>query len=146
MNENLKSKLQPIRAAMDVALAQIAKDHGLQSLKAGRCGYDPASGNFTFKVEGIDGDGISTEAARYNLLRKARSLPPLGTEFKGRDGATYKIVGLNTTATKVLCKRDGQSAGGHYLFKPEFIERFAGLQKRGVKVTSELVRKLGEDS
>lgn len=158
MND-LKSKLQPIRAAIDAALAGIAKQHGLRSLTCGKCGYDPRAGNFTIKVEGVDGEGITSEGARYNLLRdqfrgddgEKFKLPPLDTEFLARDGQTYKVVGLNMTGSKVLCFRVGSTDSGTFLFKPEAVQRLCaprapGLQKRGVKVTSELVRKLGERS
>lgn len=103
---NLKQKLPAIRASIDAALIAVAKEHGLQSLAAGKCTYDPA-GNFTFKVDGVVAGGLNREAVAYDQMRELLGLPTLGTTFTYK-GETSKIVGLNSTATKVITEKGGQ--------------------------------------
>jgi hypothetical protein len=104
---NLKDKLPAIRKAMDAALAQVAKDHGLASLKSGSCRYDPNFGSFTFKIEGVDDGGKDKDAVNYELMKRALGLPELGTTFRA-NGSVCKIVGLNSTGSKVIYERDGK--------------------------------------
>lgn len=135
---DLKSKLNPIRRDMDKALAEIAKRHGLQELKAAKCTYDPRAGNFVIKVEGVDGEGIDKDAARYKEhVQLFGDLPALGTEFQAADDTKYRIVGLNTTGSKVICARVTgvdfafREADQKFLFVPDAVRRLCKFKTKG---------------
>lgn len=102
--------LQAIRVDLNAAFADIVKKHGLQSLVAGAAGFDPTVGNFSFKVEGMVEGGITRQAALYMDVRKRffTDLPELNSTITTDDGTAYKIVGSNTTGTKII----GQRADG----------------------------------
>lgn len=101
-----KEMLKAVRADMTAALAAVAAKHGLKSLVATNCTYDPA-GAFTFKVEGVTADGVDRNAALYDRERDIFGLPPRGTKFAVR-GVTHEIVGM-TSGGKVLTKVAGTS-------------------------------------
>lgn len=95
--------IQRLRVDIDAALEKVAKQHGV-SLKAGYCSFDPTSGNFTFKLEGVAKGGVDKAGALYNSLLKFKpELPPLLSEFE-YDSKTHQIVGANTTGTKIITK------------------------------------------
>lgn len=101
-----KEVLQAVRADMDKALAEIGARHGLTQLKSGKCVYDPRSGNFTIKVEGVAEGGADKDAARYDQIRGLfPGLPERGTEFT-YGGEKYAVSGANSTGSKVLAKRN----------------------------------------
>lgn len=127
-----KQLLVAIRPDLDRALAEVASKHGLSSLKSGQCSFDHRSGNFTMKIEGIGEGGVDKDGARYNLALRDRlidDLPPLGTEFEN-GGVTYKIVGINSTLSKILVTK---GEGERYLFPTEMLcsmlKRRAELKK-----------------
>ena len=115
----LKDKLPQIRNDIDSALALMCKSHELRSMLIGKITYDPTMGNFTFKVEGVDGGGKTMEEIRYDTLRASMRLPAIGTKFTSTRGEKYVVVGMNTTCSKILCKSSGN--GKTYLFKPEAV-------------------------
>jgi hypothetical protein len=98
-----KDLLRKLRPDIDKALATVASNHGV-TLKTGKCTFDPDSGNFQLAVEGVVKGGLDKEAARYNALRALHpKLPPLFSEFD-HQGKTYRIVGSNTTGTKIVAE------------------------------------------
>ena len=113
--------LKSLRPEIDLALAVVAKQHGLKSLHLGNAKFDPNAGTFTFQLNGLVEGGLGKEAALYlSPDAKWLGLPALGTEFAS--GAhRYKTTGLNSTGTKVLCQRldDGKT----YLFRIDAIKR-----------------------
>lgn len=129
-NVNLKSKLPAIRAAMDKALADIAKAHGLTSLQAGKCTYDPAAGSFTFKVNGINEGGVSPEAKIYDQAAQMLELPARGAVFTVR-GVQHEITGINSTLTKVLATN--KDNGKTYLWK---VKDVVAMIKRAAPVAN----------
>lgn len=94
-------KAQALRPAINAALALIAKDAGVSTLRLGNCRYT-REGAFTFVLEGLFEGGLSREATYYDQLREVYDyLPPRGTGFSYR-GIGMIIVGANKTGTKVL--------------------------------------------
>lgn len=110
-------RLKLIRAAIDAALAKVAKEHDLAELRLGPCTYDGAAGNFQFRLEGTAAGGKTKEAAIYEMIR-GDSLPPLAWEFAYR-GERFKITGANTTGSKVNVERMPDGKG--FQFKTPFI-------------------------
>lgn len=110
-----KQMLRTLRTEIDAALVALAKAHNLKSLTAGNCSFDPAAGQFTFKVTGIAADAIGKEAALYISPEVGfLNLPPLGTVF--RSGLKeYATAGLKSSGNKVVCKRVAD--GAMFLFK-----------------------------
>lgn len=115
----LRDKVQQLRPVIDAALAEIAKQHGLQSLKCGGGSLDSDGGNFVLKVQGTLNGGLDRDASRYESMRGAFGLPPLGTKFQSGPWG-YTICGLNGTISKVIAQRD---SGEKYLFKTDDIDR-----------------------
>jgi hypothetical protein len=118
-----KETLAKVRRDLDAALAQVASANGLQSLKSGKCVYDPASGNFTFKVEGVVEGGADETGARYDrYARGPNSLNPLparGTTFR-TGGHDWKIIGM-TGGGKILASRAGSDK--RFTFHREDVSR-----------------------
>lgn len=122
----VKSKLPALRAALDEALAKVAKEHGLASFRSAQCTYDP-NGCFTFKVEGVLDGGLSKDAVIYNQCRQFdEDLPPLGSKFKHRSGED-EIIGASSTGAKILTKR---SDGKQYWWKADSLKSL--LQRQGL--------------
>lgn len=114
-----KESMRMLRVAIDQALTTVAKKHGLKSLVAGNATFNDASGSFQFKLEGVTSAGIDKAGQLYNLIRSRNMrLPPLGTSFD-QGGGSYKIVGANSTGTKVLAQMPD---GKKYLFRVAGIE------------------------
>lgn len=114
-----KNLLQNLRVDINEAMRAIIEKHGLTSLSAGNCSYT-AMGSFTFKLEGVVGDGIDKRAALYDSLRtEYPALPSRGTAFDA-GSKSYKIVGANTTGTKIV----GELGGKTFLFKTSDIVRY----------------------
>lgn len=116
-----RNLLRAVRASLDAALAGVAEEHGLRSLKSCACTFDPRAGCFTFKVEGVVEGGVDRGGALYEQLRRLRpALPTRETEFVYED-ERYRIVGANTTLTKVLVRRVRDDKG--YQFRVGAVER-----------------------
>jgi len=96
--------LTTLRAEINAALAEVSKRHGL-TLKAAGASY--TANTFTIKIEGQIEGGLSKEGELYTKMAGPLGLPALGTTFV-HSRRTYKMVGLNTTGSKVLCERDGE--------------------------------------
>lgn len=116
-----KSQLKELRDDLDKVLADFAKAHGLKDLHTGNASFS-AGGSFTFKVEGIFSDGITPEAERYESARDLFNLPELVSDWKAGDGSIFKIVGINSTGTKVLIEKDNK----RYEVKTELVSIKAG--------------------
>lgn len=112
-----KLQLKAIRDDMNAALDAVRVKHDLQSLSCAKCVY--FADNFTMKVEGIVAGGLSRDAKLYNESRFL-GLPPLGFAFTSK-GEKFVTTGLNTTGTKVYCKRE--SDGKTYLYPADYIVR-----------------------
>jgi hypothetical protein len=113
-----KAVLQAMRADLDKALADVAKKHGLQSLRSGNCTFNPDSGNFTMKVEGIAQGGTdkksAAEAAEYDMYRDFKpELPPRGSKFE-HSGKRHEVIGCNRGCTKIITRA---SDGKKYQFQ-----------------------------
>lgn len=121
--ELTKDKLRALRVAMDAALAQVAKEQGLKTLRAGNCTYD-RSGGFTFKVEGIVDGGLSQDEQRYEDNRWL-GLPARGATFKS-GGDVHTCWGL-TRGSKVITTC---SNGKQYKWPVDAIHRFFPNEKR----------------
>lgn len=117
--------LKNLRADIDRALEQVAKNHGLDVLRAGNATYDGSAGNFSFKLEGRIAGGLSKEATRYNQIRGFQNLPELGFSF--RSGADrFEVCGCNATGTKILAKSQGN--GKTYQFPVASIHRAVAIE------------------
>lgn len=105
-----KAMLKAVRADLDAALAEVAKKHGLQTFKSGNCTFDPTAGSFNFKVEGTVEGGIGKEGARLQFeATYDPALPKVGESFFFGTH-TYSAIGMNTTGSKVVVKRnDGKT-------------------------------------
>lgn len=113
-----KDFLRDLRVDIDTALMAVAKNHEI-SLKAGQCTFDPSSGNFTFKLEGVAKGGLDKRGALYQDLRRLRpTLPELRSTFV-YNGKQHEIVGANTTGSKVIVKCGDKG----YQFPVDVIER-----------------------
>ena len=118
----MKQLLVSLRPQIDAALAEVASRNGLTSLRAGNGTFNPDAGEFTFKLEGKIEGAKGAEAVRYEQNARWLNLPPLGSKFQA-GGHEYETAGLNSTGSKVLCKRteDGKA----YLFPAEGVaQRF----------------------
>lgn len=105
---NLKDRLPAIRAAMNAALADVAKKLDLSKLEAGHITYDPRAGNFTVKVEGIAAGGVDPEEKRYDDRRQLLNLPARGATFRsGHDRHT--IVGMKRGGSVLTRTKDGRT-------------------------------------
>lgn len=121
-----KDKLKAIRASIDAALAQVAREHGLSALKAGNCTYD-TQGSFTFKVDGTEAGGLTKEQQVYrDAMTLHDGLPELGAKLT-INRRQVKIVGANSTCTKVQAKCI--ESGVVYLYRVADIVRVAKAQK-----------------
>lgn len=113
-----KDFLRDIRVDIDTALTAVAKKHEI-SLTAGHCTFDPSSGNFTFKLEGVTKGGLDKSGALYQDLRRLRpTLPELRSTFV-YNGKQHEVVGANTTGTKVIAKCGDK----RYQFPVDAVER-----------------------
>lgn len=102
MSAFTKPELATIRHELDQAFAVIAKKHNLEVLKIGNIRYD-AHGGFVSKLEAMKAGGESKEAQRYEMLCLRRNdLPPIGTVLNWNPGQRMKIIGANTTLTKIV--------------------------------------------
>ena len=116
-----KDFLRDLRVDIEAALKSVAKKHEI-SLETGRCTFDPSSGNFTMKVEGVAKGGIDKRGALYESLRQLRpTLPKLRSKFD-YNGKQHEIVGANTTGTKIITK----CGDAGYQFPIDAIERLCG--------------------
>jgi hypothetical protein len=123
MSTITRDALAAIRPDMDAALAAVARKHGLASLKCTNCTFDPSSGNFVMKVEGVAKGGKTKEAARYEQSKQFDDgLPPLGYVFRSGE-ASYSVIGMNTTGTKVMAERLDAVPARTFLFQREAIKR-----------------------
>lgn len=103
MND-VRNTINTIRPLVDAALAKIAAENGLSSLKLGRGTFSP-DGSFTIKLEGVMSGGLTKDAQRYNVLReRLPEFPELGTEAARISYGRKKIelTGANTTLSKVI--------------------------------------------
>jgi hypothetical protein len=106
--------LKAVRASMDAALLEVARKHGLTSLKAGNASFDPSAGSFHFKVEGVVEGAKGKDASRYEMAaRFDKALPPLGVAFKS-GSRVYTLTGMNSTGSKFTVLRDDDKP---FLFK-----------------------------
>lgn len=114
-----KQIFSTMRDDINAALAAVAKKHGLKALRATGCTYG-AAGFFTYKLEGTLPGGSSKAEDSYKfLLSISEGLPPLGSTFT--NGARlHKIIGANTTASKVITSADGKE----FVWPVETIKRF----------------------
>ena len=108
-----REKMGLIRVAIDAALAEVARQHGLEKLAAGRGTFDPAAGSFSFKVEGLAPGGKSDDALayEYDAARSGGALPPLGTVIRMGAGEEFKITGRKVRGERITLERvkDGKS-------------------------------------
>lgn len=127
MNANIaddKTRLKALRADIDALVGCLTEKYGLSSLKLGKCTYN--SDGFVFKLEGVNTAGLSKTAREYEMVALYdKSLPPLQTEFRyGTEN--YRIVGMNSTDTKIIARRDD---GKEYLFKRKFLVDYIAGRK-----------------
>lgn len=135
---NLKSQLPAIREAINAALIAVAKQQGLTSLTATKCKYD-TSGNFTFSVDGVVEGGLDKEAAAYEQMKDLLGLPNLGTVFTHRN-ETSKIIGLNSTGTKVITDKGGKK----YIWPVDSIKKICNVAPKVEAVAPKRERTIEE--
>ena len=91
-----------LRDAMDRALAEVGKTHGV-AFKVGNISYSAnlATAKVEFAAVGEDGSVNTREAQDFERLYTFYGFErdDLGREFKSR-GRTYKLLGLNQRARK----------------------------------------------
>ena len=89
MNEFTKERIQGLRASIDTALDEVAKKHGLISLKAGNASFRPTV--VTFKLEGRCGDGKADPAvvAILEVMGFKPSILEADLSYKGK---TYRVI------------------------------------------------------
>jgi hypothetical protein len=118
------NQVKSILADIDAALAEVAKKHGLDSLRiSGKASFD--SDNFHVKITGVAQGGKDEAARRYEVNFCSYGWPPLKTSFTF-NREEYTITGTNNTATNILAKNitNGQS----YIFKVDGLQRLLQLQ------------------
>jgi len=126
MSNDTRQLMIALRPEINAVLAPIAKKYGLKALELGRGIYSP-SGAFTFKLEGVTAGGIDKDAERYKNSAELLGLPPLGTEFRN-SVHNYKIVGINTIGSKVICQRVGSEL--RYLYTVEIVKALTAVQAK----------------
>ena len=120
MAEVSKDLLRALRIDIENALLDVAKRHGLKSLKPGNCTY--TSGTFTMKLEGVVEGGMDKAASAYESQRMwDKTLPPLGAAFEYGD-RTYKVAGANK-GNRLFCDRDD---GKRFVFPRDVVTRLTG--------------------
>lgn len=125
--DSLKHLIQTLRPEIDAALAEIAKKRGMQSLKLGKCVYNPDANNFEFKLAGIAADGVDKDAARLTAFAKYdEDFPKLGDEFDHPSYGVCVVTGTNTTGTKIKAKTPKD---GVRLWKTEDAKRMVDRKK-----------------
>lgn len=122
---DVKAQAKALRPLLDAALAELVKQRPeLQAFRSGTCQYDPSAGTISFKVTAEIKGAIGKEASYYEQSRMYdKELPPLGTTFKNGQH-TDKIVGMNSTGTKIITERMG---GGKYVWKIGPVKRLCGI-------------------
>jgi hypothetical protein len=127
-----KSLLNAIHADLLAALSTIAARHNLNKLSLGKITYTDS--DFHVKLEGVFEGGLSKEAQMYQMVQSYASsnLPPLDTEFDNTNGR-YKIIGMNSTRTKVICTH--LQKGKDYLFPLDLLRSIIERQKPKASVT-----------
>ena len=108
------------RTELDAAVAPLAAKYGLRELHTGSATFDPTSGNFHFKVEGVGAEGLTKEEAYYDSARRWNpGWPDRGTAFDLM-GQRRRVFGCNTTASKIVIVADD---GKKYLLKADAFSR-----------------------
>lgn len=118
--------LNAIHTDLVAAFATIAAKHNLTKLNLGKLIYTDSG--FHAKLEGVFEGGLSEEAQMYQMVQSYASsnLPPLDTEFDNTNGR-YKIIGMNSTRTKVICTH--LQKGKNYLFPLDLLRSIIERQK-----------------
>lgn len=119
-----KQAMEEFRKDIDAALLAVAQKHGMTNLQAMKGKYDPDRGNFSFTVEGVVAGGMDGKAFLYSLWAKTYEWPEVFSEFEHK-GSTYKIIGCNTTKSKIYCKT-GELV---YEFPPNLVKQIFQVNK-----------------
>jgi hypothetical protein len=129
-----KAVLHAIHTDLVAAFATIAAKHNLTKLDLGKITYTDSG--FHAKVEGVFEGGLSKEAQMYQMMQAypSSNLPPLDTEFDNTNGR-YKIIGMNSTRTKVICTH--LQKGKNYLFPLDLLRSIIGAQKHTASETKQ---------
>lgn len=116
-----QAKFRALRAALDVALAEVAKAHGFKRFDLGRIAVDMAGG-FRVQLSGIPEGGLSETERMYNVTREysRHALPALGDTFTMR-GVAYIVAGQATRGRR----RIEVARGGKIFLVP--VESFENL-------------------
>lgn len=127
-----KQNLGAIRKSLDLALASVAKEHGL-SISVGNIRYNASEFGTKLVVRVSNGASGVAEVSRYSPISA------LGLGFKGEDmgktvkidGKTYEIVGCKPRAWKlpIVVKANGK------LFKmgASTVARALGMEKEAIQ-------------
>lgn len=94
-----------MRNMIQDALDVVAAKHGCESITLSTAVYVTKKGNMRFNLDVVIEGGMSREAERYERWEDLIDLPPLGSELALKpNGPLGKIVGINTTQTKIFVK------------------------------------------
>lgn len=115
MAEISRDLIRKIEKDVDAVLVEIARKHGLSSLKCSGAMFNVE--NFTLKVQGVVDGGLDESAKRYEDNCQRMHLPVLGTWFNWGGSKKYQIVGM-TSGWSVLARGENDKV---YRFKPSMI-------------------------
>lgn len=130
MSKITKENMVELRKDIDAALLAVAQKHGLQSLQATKGKYDHENGGFSFNLVGVVSGGLDENASRYKAWAPLYKWPEIFTEFDMNKGH-YKIVGCNTTRSKIFCSREGKVYEFPIKLFESILATIAAKEKRG---------------
>lgn len=102
--EQVKDEEHNARRIIQNALNEVVEKFGYESIELGNASISKA-GNIRFQLDIVIQGGLTREADRYEHWRSVMDLPPLGTKLTLKPaGPLHEIVGINTTATKLIVR------------------------------------------
>ena len=94
--------LKHLRTVIDQALAAVATEHGIQ-IKLGSCTYSGPEAKFKLQLFTLNnGAVVDRPAEAFKSVAVYIGMKPedLGREFRGLDGAAYRLTGYNSRCRK----------------------------------------------
>lgn len=134
MDKISKEQMKAFHKDINTALLAVAQKHGMTSLEAVKGKFTPEKGNFSFTLQGVVAGGLDERAARYVEAAKLFGWPDIFAEFEYR-GKDYKIIGCNTTGSKIFC----QTGTATYEFPPALVKQI--FQVKTLKAAAAEIRK-----
>jgi len=127
VTEWTRPECRRVTEAVNKALDEVGRKHGINIQRSGNGSFNES--NFTFKVEcaliGNDGMVRNKEVENFKKFATSYGLKPehLGKSFKGWNGETFTISGLNTRAHKNPIQATN-SKGKTYVFPEGEVQNY----------------------